>query len=312
MSKVTQSGNGKQAKAAQKRLVMQREQQQLLEDVLTGTVHEMIIDLAKAEPALATRLLQVTQGFKNSDLSEALRVKDSELCKVIMEACASPSMKEQGPKYLTIFAMIQPALSVVSSPGGPTSTEMDVVTTAVVSKDNSVTKTLNSKIVDSKPVNNKKKKKGSKKKQDPASSSSNPSELIQGLLSDTQDKDLLLSLADSIFKDLDLGDRANNEEMSMPEMLSLMTKAGSVIQNKVQAGDLDVERLQEQAMAFCQQIQHNPDLQNIIASNPVLAHMQLDAQAQTTGGASSSGEAPATPGIGGMLLSMMSSYQQGV
>ena len=300
---------------ATERKSAQDAQRYILEKVMTETLHEMIIDLAKAAPKLATKLLQETQGKTGDLLMTTLREPTSSLCLSIAEACGTPAMKGPGEKYLSIFGMIQPSLIPKLVPESTKTSE-----------------TVPAPSSSSKAVNNKKKKrkgKGKGKENEsarniatdatvttPAIASasalptgpSNPSQMIQSLLSDTQDKDLLLSLADTIFQDLELGDRAD-KEMSMPDMFALMTKAGSVVQDKVQSGDLDVARLQEQAMAFCAQIQHNPDLQNIISSNPVLASMQLDAQVQSNGDASSPATAPGTPGIGNLLMSVMSSYQ---
>lgn len=272
-----------------------------LELVMRETLYEMIIDLAKVAPTFAMNILKSSQELDNIAIMKALRTAESNLCQGIAEACATPAMKGPGEKYLSIFGIIQPSLK-------PVTTHLPTAVPAVPATSSAAVKAAS---------NNKKKKrkgKGTVKSTvsapaanaSNASNATNPSQMIQGLLNDTQDKDLLLSLADSIFHDLDLGDRAN-EEMSMPDMLALMTKAGSVVQSKVQSGDLDVARLQEQALAFCEQIQHNPDLQNIISSNPVLASMQLDARAQTTGDQAESSTAT-TPGIQDLLMSAMSTY----
>lgn len=277
-------------------------QKQVFEEIMRRTLHEMILDLGKISPSSATKMSLLTETYTGQDILRELRKEDSELCTVIPQACHD--IGTVGEKYLSVFTMIQPALSK--------SMNTDVASSASSTKplnnmnNNNMNNNVNNK------VNNKKRKK-QKKVTVPtttlATTTPNPSETIERLLSGTEDKDLLLSLADSIFKDLDLGDQPN-EQMSMPDMFSLMTKACGVVQEKVSAGDIDMDKLQGQAMSFCQQIQHNPDLQNIIASNPVLAGLQLDVQSAQAG-SSSPAAADSAGGLGNLLMGMMGSYQTG-
>ncbi len=273
----------KQARDAKK------EKRVLFEEVMLRTLHEMTIDLAKVSPSSAGELQELTKSYTGQDIIRELRIETSKLCAAVVQACHD--IGKVGDRYLGVFTMIQPSLRK--------NTSQALIPAATSSGSNSTVH---------KKKNNKKKKQKQKHTKEENSATPNPSETIERLLSGTEDKDLLLSLADSIFKDLDLGDQPA-EQMSMPDMFSLMTKACGVVQEKVSAGDLDMEKLQEQAMSFCQQIQHNPDLQNIIASNPVLAGLQLDVQS-----AQGSDEATATVdsgGIGNLLMGMMSTYQTG-
>ena len=241
----------------------------------------------------------LTRELTGEQLLRELRDETSPLCKGIVKSCSS--LGPTGARYLSVFTMIQPAL-----------------TPKVCVPSNVVKEQLPPVPAPAPRVNNKKLKgkgKGKGKNKDKTKNNVNatsstaaaasPAETVQQLLGDTKDKELLVSLADSIFKDLELDEHAN-QNMSMQDMMVLMSRVGGVVQDKVSSGDIDMEKLQEQAMSFCNQIQHNPEMQNILTSNPLLAGLQGNLQ---TSGSHPSSSASEPPALGNMLMGMLGQFQ---
>ena len=258
------------------------------EEIMYRTLGEMIVDLSKVDGTAARGLEQLSRNYSGKDIIRELELPNSSLSDAIMES--SKAIGATGQEYLFVFSLVRPAWK-------------DAKINVPVAKIN--TTALAKAVPKSTPM-----------PQPVRGKVPTPSEAVEKILSDTKDKDMLLTLADSIFKDLDLGDRAPNEELGMQDMFALMTKVGGAVQEKVSSGNLDMEKLQQQAMSFCEQIKENPELQNIIQSNPVLAGMHSNVQAQTQPGPSSasSNESHSVPsgsaGIGNILLtSMMSQFQ---
>jgi hypothetical protein len=278
-----QSKKVKQSKGKAKR---KREHGSEREEVMHRTLREMVSDLSKVDGVAARNLQQLSRDYTGRDIIRELELSQSRLADSIMEGAVK--IGATGKDYLFVFSLVRPAWKDAKE-NLPSSTAVAVITPASTAKEGTEAK------------------KGDTKRK-----VATPSEAVEKILSDTKDKDMLLTLADSIFKDLDLGDRPN-EEMGMQDMLSLMTKVGGAVQEKVSSGNLDMEKLQRQAMSFCEQIKENPELQTIIQGNPVLAGMHNNVQAQGMSGSSAdAGQGPGIsepPGLGGMLLGMMSQFQ---
>lgn len=256
------------------------------EEIMYRTLGEMIVDLSKVDGTAARGLEQLSRSYSGKDIIRELELPNSSLSDAIMEA--SKAIGATGQEYLFVFSLVRPSWkdAKINAPAAKINT---TALAKVVPKPTPVPHPVRGKV----PT---------------------PSEAVEKILSDTKDKDMLLTLADSIFKDLDLGDRAPNEELGMQDMFALMTKVGGAVQEKVSSGNLDMEKLQQQAMSFCEQIKENPELQNIIQSNPVLAGMHSNVQAQNQPGPSAANDSQSVPsgsaGIGNILLtSMMSQFQ---
>ena len=293
---VKTSGKGKGKLPREKRLKAKAKTNaggdavQLYDDFMFRTLSELRADLTKVD--VKDVLERISGNYTGQDVTRELRNRDSEFCRVLLQACSE--IGEVGRKYLGIFALTQPLL--------------EPPTTAIAPS----------------PATARPKKKRNKGKakvgneecnliqlQPPAGS---PTETIERLLSDTKDKDLLMSLADSIFKDLDLGDDPQ-KEMGMQDMFSLMSKVGGAVQQKVNSGDIDVAQLHKQAESFCQQISNNRDLQTIIDGNPVLAglhnNIQRTESVSTDGATTTTTTTTANTSVGGMgdmLMGMFSQY----
>jgi len=216
-------------------------QVQLYVDMLGNTVRELCTDLKKIDADKGSALETVVSGLDNHKVVKRLAKSDSDLCRCIpvelLENDAS------GRKYLDILSTIQPLLKPKSV---PIETNAIVATTANVVP--SVVKEIDEYT---------------------------KSKEFMKMFNSSMDAELL-DLADSVRKDINLNEQEIHEmvaDMDMTKMMGLIGKISSTMNEKVQKGEIDVDKMQSQAMSFVEKIKENPEFSKTLQENPSLSMM---------------------------------------
>lgn len=229
----------------------------------------MIPDLEKVDVSKASQLKNAVENLSDHRITRRLQNPNSELCKSIPKDIFERDAA--GRRYLDILSMIQPSLKPqkVAKLDKRTKSDKKCISGSVSSE---------MQLTNSLPM-------GSGNQEE-------MSDFVK-MFSSNMDKDLL-NLAENVRKDIDMSETELHEmmkSMDMQKMMSVFGKISSSMQQKIQTGQVDVNKLHNQAMSFVDNLQTTPEYNKVIQENPMLANIMK-------------GDVPNLDNLGGLTAAM--------
>jgi hypothetical protein len=120
-------------------------------------------------------------------------------------------------------------------------------------------------------------------------------ENISMLLTPNDSNRDIMNLATELFQDVNIQQSLNNETPDINNMMGIFNNISTIVQNKLQSGELDSQRLHNQAMTMCTQLQGMPEINQMLNTGGSNGGGMPDLQSLFSQVASSSGS-----GGGGM------------
>ena len=219
----------------------------MLEGIIAKTLKEMIADLSHVDAKTGDQLNALIEGLSDHKITKRLANKDSELCKAIPKETLEKD--PSGRKYLDILGMLQPTLKTTSLPVAEKAEPVASLPPTIEGKMQVEMEDIPEDV---------------------------PRQEFLNIFNQTVDNDLL-NVANSIKKDIDLKDDDLHEMLSggadMGKMMNLIGKFSSSVKERIDKGEINVDKMQNQAMDLVEKMKSTPEFNKVLETNPSLGMM---------------------------------------
>ena len=212
-------------------------QMEMFKDIMVKTLQELTTDI-EGITDLSNDVKQSLRSLVDGPSDVVMQELQNPESKLVKEYIPKDCLQKDpaGIKYLQLLSMLQPALKPELPP------------------------------VVSMPLTAPKKPKHKKKKNVAASGTPNIADFLGGADND------LARLAQSAMADLRL-DQKLSENSGIGDMISVMSEVSDYIKTKMEQGELDAAKLQDQATGMCEKMKSSPEFKKAMEANPSLRSM---------------------------------------
>lgn len=220
-----------------------------VETIIAKTLKELISDLSKVNPVKSTLLSKEIEGLSDRKITRKIQKKDSDLVKNIPKDLLQNDAS--GRRYLDILSILQPALKP-PKPAAPPIKEALLQPAELQLKQKQSATSLTPRGKTTEEIKEKCK--------------------AIGLEID----DSILSLAETFREATGMSEKEIASAVQAGDFSKLMTLASKcipLVQEKVESGEIDLEKTQEQFLKSAEQMTENPNFAEFFKSNPQMATM---------------------------------------